>query len=73
MSTAAATWWGSTAPRTGSGDGGMLQLFNVTKAFQRDQNALSDITLRVTKGEFVYLTGPSGAGTGHAHRAAQLP
>ncbi|NJC87892.1 MAG: cell division ATP-binding protein FtsE [Desulfuromonas sp.] len=40
----------------------MIQLFNVTKAFQRDQNALSDVTLRVAKGEFVYLTGPSGAG-----------
>ncbi|MCM2264516.1 MAG: cell division ATP-binding protein FtsE [Desulfuromonadales bacterium] len=40
----------------------MIQLFNLTKAFQRDQNALSDVTLRVTKGEFVYLTGPSGAG-----------
>ncbi|MHB8708877.1 MAG: cell division ATP-binding protein FtsE [Desulfuromonadales bacterium] len=40
----------------------MIQLFNVTKAFQRELNALSDITLRVAKGEFVYLTGPSGAG-----------
>ena len=40
----------------------MIQLFNVTKAFQREQSALSDITLRVAKGEFVYLTGPSGAG-----------
>ena len=40
----------------------MIQLFNVTKAFQREQNALTDITLRVAKGEFVYLTGPSGAG-----------
>jgi len=40
----------------------MIQLFNVTKAFQRDQNALADVTLRVAKGEFVYLTGPSGAG-----------
>ena len=40
----------------------MLQLFNVTKAFQREQSALADITLRVAKGEFVYLTGPSGAG-----------
>lgn len=40
----------------------MIQLFNIIKAFQREQNALSDITLRVAKGEFVYLTGPSGAG-----------
>ena len=40
----------------------MIQLFNVCKAYQRDQNALSDITLKIDKGEFVYLTGPSGAG-----------
>jgi cell division transport system ATP-binding protein len=40
----------------------MIQLFNVSKAFQRDQCALTDITLRIGKGEFVYLTGPSGAG-----------
>ena len=40
----------------------MIQLYNVSKAYQRDQAALSDITLKVAKGEFVYLTGPSGAG-----------
>lgn len=40
----------------------MIQLFNVCKAYQRDQSALYDITLKIGKGEFVYLTGPSGAG-----------
>ena len=39
----------------------MIQLFNISKAYQREQSALSDITLQVAKGEFVYLTGPSGA------------
>ena len=40
----------------------MIQLFNVTKAYEREQSALTDITLQIEKGEFVYLTGPSGAG-----------
>lgn len=40
----------------------MIQLFNVAKAYQREQSALNDVTLQVGKGEFVYLTGPSGAG-----------
>ena len=40
----------------------MIQLYNVCKAYQRDQYALKDVTLAVEKGEFVYLTGPSGAG-----------
>ena len=40
----------------------MIQLFNVTKTYEREQSALNDITLQIEKGEFVYLTGPSGAG-----------
>ena len=40
----------------------MIQLYNVCKAYQRGQYALNDITLKVEKGDFVYLTGPSGAG-----------
>jgi len=40
----------------------MIQLFHVTKAYGADQPVLSDVSLRVEKGEFIWLTGPSGAG-----------
>ena len=40
----------------------MIQLFHVKKAYPGDAPVLDDITLRVEKGEFVWLTGPSGAG-----------
>lgn len=40
----------------------MIQLHNVSLAYQQDASALNNINLRVGKGEFVFLTGPSGAG-----------
>jgi cell division transport system ATP-binding protein len=40
----------------------MIQLHNVSLAFQKDATALNAIELRIEKGEFVFLTGPSGAG-----------
>jgi cell division transport system ATP-binding protein len=40
----------------------MIQLFNVSKSYQKESAALSDISMKVGKGEFVYLTGASGAG-----------
>src|SRR6185369_52028 len=40
----------------------MIQLHNVSLAYQKDATALNDINLRIAKGEFVFLTGPSGAG-----------
>jgi cell division transport system ATP-binding protein len=40
----------------------MVQMFHVFKAFPGGISALSDVNLHVHKGEFVFLTGPSGAG-----------
>ena len=40
----------------------MIRFTSVTKSYPRTGTAVSDVTMRVTKGEFVFLTGPSGAG-----------
>ena len=40
----------------------MIQMFHVSKAYQKDDPVLVDVNLQVEKGDFVYLTGPSGAG-----------
>ena len=40
----------------------MIQLHNVTMSYQAEAPALNDVTLKIPKGDFVFLTGPSGAG-----------
>ncbi len=40
----------------------MIQLFHVSKWYQKDVPALQDTNLHVPKGDFVFITGPSGAG-----------
>ena len=40
----------------------MIQLHNVSLAYQSDATALNGVTLQIPKGDFVFLTGMSGAG-----------
>ncbi len=40
----------------------MIQLFHVYKNYDGGVPALTDITLKIAKGEFVFITGSSGAG-----------
>jgi len=40
----------------------MIQLFNVTKSYGKESVALREMSVHIEKGEFTYVTGPSGAG-----------
>ena len=40
----------------------MIELYRVTKRYANGVSALSDVTCTIDDGEFVYLSGPSGAG-----------
>ena len=40
----------------------MIQMVHIDKTFPNGISALSDITLEISPGEFVYIAGPSGSG-----------
>ena len=40
----------------------MIQIFNLYKVYPDNHPALTDINLHIKKGDFVFATGPSGAG-----------
>jgi len=41
---------------------GMIELYGISKQYQKPNWALSDISLHIEKGDFWFVTGPSGAG-----------
>jgi cell division transport system ATP-binding protein len=45
-----------------TGSGSVIETSHLSKLYGRGVYALQDLTLKIDKGEFVFLTGPSGAG-----------
>lgn len=46
----------------GMGWVGMIEMYDVWKTYENGANALRGINVKIDKGEFVYVVGPSGAG-----------
>ena len=53
---------GGPAPAPTAGPGAMIVFESVTKIYEPDVSALSDVTFVIEKGEFVFVVGASGSG-----------
>lgn len=40
----------------------LVQFYNVTKIYKNGVKALNDVSIKIDRGEFIFLMGPSGAG-----------
>ena len=47
----------------------MIETFHLSKLYSRGVYALRDLTITIDKGEFLFLTGPSGGCKGVGRRA----